>query len=148
MGRSLGLACVVVLAAVGPAFAHHSGAMFDREKSVALVGEIKEYQFQNPHVWIEVMVPASGKKAATQWGIEGEGPSLMVRMGLTRANLKPGDKVTIHAHPLRDGRPGGSLMDITLADGRTFTAGRPAGAGPAPTPAAGPAPASPAQTQP
>ncbi|MEO6339439.1 MAG: DUF6152 family protein [Caulobacteraceae bacterium] len=128
---------MALLAAAGPAFAHHSGAMFDREKSVALVGEIKEYQFQNPHVWIEVMVPTAGKKAPVQWGIEGEGPTMMVRLGLTKANLKPGDKVTIHAHPLRDGRPGGSFMDITLPDGRTLTAGRVLSA-----------PAVPAQSQP
>src|SRR5436305_310484 len=100
MKRSLGLACLV-LAAAGPAFAHHSGAMFDREKSVALTGEIKEYQFQNPHVWIEMMVPTAGKKTPVEWGIEGEGPSMMIRLGLSKANLKPGDKVTIHAHPLR-----------------------------------------------
>jgi hypothetical protein len=129
MRHSLGWACLALLAAAGPAFAHHSGAMFDREKSVTLVGEIKEYQFQNPHVWIEMMVPTAGKKTPVQWGIEGEGPTMMIRMGLTKANLKPGDKVTIHAHPLRDGRPGGSFVDITLPDGRTIAAGRPPSSG-------------------
>jgi hypothetical protein len=101
------------------ASAHHSGAMFDQARTVTLAGTIKEYQFTNPHVWIEVLVPdAKGKPV--QWSIEGEGPSLMARLGLKPKALQPGDKVTLKAHPLRDGRPGGSFITMTLADGRVI----------------------------
>jgi hypothetical protein len=113
----------MVLCAGVPALAHHSGAMFDRTKTVDLVGTIKEYQFSNPHVWIEVMVPPAAKKAGAQpvqWSIEGEGPALMARIGLGPSVLKAGDKVTVRAHPLRDGRSGGSLISITLPDGRVL----------------------------
>jgi hypothetical protein len=125
MQRLSGLLAVMVLCAGVPALAHHSGAMFDRTKTVELKGTLKQYQFSNPHVWIEVMVPPAGKnvdKSAppVQWSIEGEGPSIMARMGLGPSVLKPGDKVTIKAHPLRDGRTGGSLITITLADGRVL----------------------------
>jgi hypothetical protein len=121
MQRLSGLLAAMVLCGV-PALAHHSGAMFDRTKTVELVGTIKEYQFANPHVWIEVMVAPSGKKAGepVQWSIEGEGPSIMARMGLGPSVLKPGDKVTVRTHPLRDGRSGGSLISVTLADGRVL----------------------------
>lgn len=123
MHRLAGL--LLVLAVAVPALAHHSGAMFDRTKTVELNGTIKQYQFSNPHVWIEVMVPPDAKKkdsAATpvQWSIEGEGPSIMARMGLGPSVLKAGDKVIVKAHPLRDGRTGGSLITVTLADGRVL----------------------------
>jgi len=108
----------------GSALAHHSGAMFDRTKKVELAGTVKQYQFANPHVWIELMVPAKDGKAV-QWSIEGEGPPIMARMGLGPSVLKAGDKVTIQAHPLRDGRTGGSFIAITLADGKVVTSVRP-----------------------
>ncbi len=101
--------------------AHHSGAMFDRSKTVTLAGTIKEYQFTNPHVWIEVMVPAK-KGGAVQWSIEGESPALMSRLGLKPGALKAGDKVTVKTHPLRDGRSGGSFVSIELADGKVISA--------------------------
>jgi hypothetical protein len=128
MQRLSGFLTAMVLCAGVPALAHHSGAMFDRTKTVELIGTIKQYQFSNPHVWIEVMVPPSGKarkegqkegkSEPVQWSIEGEGPSIMARMGLGPSVLKAGDKVTIKAHPLRDGRSGGSFIAITLPDGK------------------------------
>lgn len=116
--RLLALSCVV---AATTAIAHHSGAMFDRAKTVTLVGTVKEYQFRNPHVWIEMLVPGKDGKDV-QWSIEGEGPSGMARMGLSPKTLKTGDKVTVHAHPLRDGRNGGSFIDLKLPDGKVISA--------------------------
>jgi hypothetical protein len=123
-------------AVAATATAHHSGAMFDQAKTLTLAGTIKEYQFTNPHVWIEIMVPdAKGKPV--QWSIEGEGPQLMARLGLKPKALQPGQKVTMKAHPLRDGRPGGSFVSLTLADGKVIGApqrsatGTPASAAPA-----------------
>ena len=120
MQKLLGFLATVVLWSGAPALAHHSGAMFDRTKTVELAGTIKQYQFTNPHVWIEVIVPPKKGKDTTpvQWSIEGEGPAIMARMGLGPSVLKSGDKVTIKAHPLRDGRPGGSFISVTLPDGK------------------------------
>ena len=112
------LAALILCVMVAPAPAHHSGAMFDRTKTVELVGTLKQYQFTNPHVWIEMLVP--GKSGETQWSIEGEGPSIMARMGLGPSVMKAGDKVTVKAHPLRDGRPGGSFISITLPSGKVI----------------------------
>jgi hypothetical protein len=106
------------------AWAHHSGAMFDRTKKVDLAGTVKEYQFANPHVWIELMVPGKDGKEV-QWSIEGEGPPIMARLGVSPRTLKPGDKIKIQAHPLRDGRTGGSFITLTLADGKVITSVRP-----------------------
>ena len=39
-----------------PAVAHHSAAMFDSAKEVTLQGTVKEFQFTNPHSWIQLNV--------------------------------------------------------------------------------------------
>jgi hypothetical protein len=121
MQRTLALIAALLTAS---AHAHHSGAMFDRTRKVDLAGTVKEYQFANPHVWIELMVPGKDGKQV-QWSIEGEGPPIMARLGVSPRTLKPGDRIKIQAHPLRDGRTGGSFITITLADGRVVTSVRP-----------------------
>jgi hypothetical protein len=131
----LAISGLLLLGIATQAAAHHSGAMFDQAKTVTLVGTIKEYQFSNPHVWIEILVPDRQGKPV-QWSIEGEAPQLMARMGLKPRTLPAGAKVTIRAHPLRDGRSGGSFITLTLPDGTVIGRG-PAGV-------AAPAPAAPA----
>ena len=105
---------------VSHAWAHHSSSMFDRSETLVLSGTVKEYQFLNPHTWIEILVDDESG-GTTQWSIEASGRRPMVNMGLGPTRLKPGDKVTIRAHPLRDGRNGGLFIDITLPDGEVIS---------------------------
>jgi hypothetical protein len=114
------IVAAVIVCAGAPALAHHSGAMFDRTRTVELSGVIKQYQFANPHVWIEMLVPDKKAGRDVQWSIEGEGPAIMARMGLGPSVLKAGDKVKVRAHPLRDGRAGGSFIEITLPSGKVI----------------------------
>ena len=94
--------------------------MFDRTKTVTIVGEIKKFDYVNPHAWLDITAPdASGKTA--EWSVEMSAPIGLKKVGLTPSNLKVGDKITVHAHPLRDGRPGGSFIDVQLADGRVIS---------------------------
>ncbi len=102
------------------ALAHHSSSMFDRSETLVLSGTVKEYQFLNPHTWIEILVEDESG-GTTQWSIEASGRRPMVNMGLGPTRLKPGDKVTVRAHPLRDGRNGGLFIDITLPDGEVIS---------------------------
>ena len=138
---TIAAACLAIVA--GPALAHHSGAMFDRGKTISLNGTVKNYLFASPHSWIDLAVTGADGKVTT-WAIEAQTPVYMRRLGVTPSVLKPGDVVTIRTHPLRDGRPGGSFVDVTMADGRVLGAqkvinlGAP-GSAPA---AAAPAPAS------
>lgn len=105
----------------GSALAHHSGAMFDRTKTVTIAGTLKEVQWINPHAWIEVMAAPEGKKSAVLWSFElGGGAGSLRGMGMTRVNPKPGDKVKILGYPLRDGRPGASFIRMIMFDGRIF----------------------------
>ena len=105
----------LVLAAA-PAVAHHSGAMFDRTKTLKLTGTVKEFQYTNPHSWLQVNVTGPDGKV-TEWAFEAEGPSTLIRAGIKKSTLMPGDKVTVTTNPLKDGRPGGSWVCLTKADG-------------------------------
>ena len=118
--------CLVAIATAAPALAHHSFAMFDQSKRISVSGTVKDFQYTNPHSWVIVMATgADGKQ--TEWGFESEGPSTLLRAGIKHSSINPGDKVTATAFPMRDGRPAGSLISITKADGSvlTFRAGPP-----------------------
>ncbi len=106
-------------AGAGAAQAHHSAAMFDREKTVALTGAIRKFQWTNPHTWVQIEWRTGRPQG--RMGLEGGGPSAMYRRGWRAGSLKPGDKVTITTHPLHSGQPGGSPMTVTFADGRTLS---------------------------
>ena len=99
------------------AIAHHSGAMFDRSRTVVLRGEVKEYRFVAAHSWTSVIVTTQAKSEPERWDVEAATAGRMQAWGATPEALKPGNKVTLRIHPLRDGRNAGSLIEITLADG-------------------------------
>jgi hypothetical protein len=120
---AVSLAAGAALLLAGSASAHHSGAMFDGRKIVTLSGTLKEIQWTNPHSWLELEVPqASG--APQQWSVEMGWPEAMFKQGFRRNDPKPGDKISVSIHPLRDGRPGGAFVSVTLADGRVIGGGR------------------------
>ena len=96
--------------------AHHSGAMFDREKVVTFTGTVKEFDYANPHTWLYVTVMEQNG-TETVWAVETEGPSALMRAGIRRSSLMPGDRVTVQANPLRDGRPAGAWLAVTKSDG-------------------------------
>jgi hypothetical protein len=104
------------------ALAHHSFASYDRSKSLTLTGTVKDFQWTNPHAWIQVTVP-DAQGHATEWGIECGSPNMMARTGWKKSLLTPGDKVVAIVNPLLDGRPNGSLVTITLADGTVLGPG-------------------------
>jgi hypothetical protein len=106
------------------AVAHHSFAMFDLGKDVTVEAVIREVQFTNPHVWLQILVKDE-KGVETEWSIESGAPGMMLRNGWKPSTLKPGDKVTLTMHPLRNGNPGGSLVRVKVPDGRTLGPGAP-----------------------
>ena len=125
MWASKALVAMALAALPAPALAHHSFAMFDRDKMVTLQGVVKEFQYTNPHSWLQVMVVGADGKT-TEWGFESEGPSTLLRAGIRAKTFVPGDKVTIVAFPMKDGRPAGALMSATKADGTVYNT-RPGG---------------------
>ena len=101
------------------ASAHHSFAMFDQSKEVRLVGQIKEFQWTNPHAFIHIDVSQSDGASET-WNIELNSPNNLTRQGWKSSMLKPGDKVSVTINPLRDGKKGGLFVSVVLPDGKVI----------------------------
>ena len=104
---------VAALLGAGSASAHHSYAMFDISREVTVSGVVREFQWTNPHAWVELMVRDAGGKES-DWSIEGASPNSLARFGWSRGSLKAGDHVQATIHPLKDGHPGGSLVRIEV----------------------------------
>ena len=121
MLKHLLTATAILGATILPTSAHHSGAMFDSTKEVVLIGTIKEFQYTNPHSWIQILVPRSGGGGEVEWSIETAAPIVLLRAGIRPQSLKPGDKVTLRTHPLKDGGAGGNLIDVKKADGTVLS---------------------------
>jgi len=111
---------IVLLGASPPAWVHHSGAMFDRGRVIEIRGVVKEFAWTNPHSSFKVEVQGTGGAEPQVWSIEMNGTSNLVHEGWKRNTIKPGDQVTVSINPLRDGRPGGWYVSITLPDGSTI----------------------------
>lgn len=123
------LAGCVAVALATPVLAHHSFAMFDSDHQIKVSGTVEAFQWTNPHVYIE-MEGHDVKEAnapSQHYTIECASPGILNRVGWKFNMIKPGDSITVIIAPLRTGEPGGLLKEITLADGRKFSNGAPAG---------------------
>jgi hypothetical protein len=77
---------------------------------------VKEYEWSNPHVWLRVMVSdATGEEL--EWGVEMASPAQQIRRGWSANTFRPGDKITVTVHPLKDGSRGGQLMTVVFSGG-------------------------------
>jgi hypothetical protein len=103
--------------AAGPARAHHSFAMFDQSKTVTLEGHVRQFQWTNPHCYIQLMVPDKDGKDV-EWSLEMGAPMYLYANGWRPKTLKPGTPITVTINPLRDGRPGGLLLSAKTPDGK------------------------------
>ena len=103
----------------GAAQAHHSFAMFDRSKEVTVSGTIKEFQWTNPHAYIQVVAKDSSGKNV-EWSMEMGAPMYLYARGWRPSTLKPGQEVKVKINPLRSGQPGGVVLEVTTPDGKTI----------------------------
>jgi hypothetical protein len=118
--RALIVAVLIVVSGLvsRPLLAHHSAAMFDDAKVVEVTATVKELQWTNPHVWLQVIVDDKGKK--TEWSLEGGSPNTLSRQGWRATSFKPGDVVTVRFNPMKDGSAGGNFVGAKFADGKTM----------------------------
>jgi hypothetical protein len=98
-----------------PGLAHHSNAMYDQDKTVTLRGKVKEFQWTNPHCWIELVVAAA--PGGEVWSIQMGPPGNLYRDGWRPSALHIGDELLIQVHPIRDRSRGGIWVSGTRADG-------------------------------
>ncbi len=106
---------IATLLFVAPIHAHHSGAIFDHDRMVTLTGKVREFQWTNPHCFIQVTV--AGASGEEEWSVEMGAPLQLYQAGWKPATLKPGDEVTVLVHPARDGTHGALFLSATGKDG-------------------------------
>jgi hypothetical protein len=114
-----------LLAVASSVWAHHSFAMFDLDKEITLEGTVKDVQWANPHVWLELDV-ADADGRTTKWSFEMGTTGMLTRAGWKSSTLKVGDRVKVVCNPLRSGDPSGRLVTVTLPGGGVLGPGGPA----------------------
>lgn len=99
--RLLSFAALALLGTV-PVSSHHSfGAYYFEDQSVAIEGDVLQFDYRNPHAWVHITsVDINGKaqKVSAEWA----GPGRLKQQGITKDTLKPGDRVIITGSPSRD----------------------------------------------
>lgn len=115
---SILLGAAAIAAVAVPAFAHHSFAMFDGDKTTTWTGKVVAFRWANPHAHVLVDVQSSDGAKAGRWDFEGGSPNIMARQGWRKTSFKAGDAITIVGHPMRDGSKGASLYYAVGADGK------------------------------
>jgi len=107
----------------GLAIAHHSTAMYDKAHPLVVEGTVKVVQWRNPHVTFDFVTDATPDQPARTWTVEGSTPGVMTRSGWTKRSLNPGDRVQVVLAPLRNGKPGGIVLQkvTKMATGEVLT---------------------------
>jgi len=114
---ALGAVAALAVLPVGSQ-AHHSTAMFEWGKPVALKGaKVVRWEWTNPHTFLYVTAP-DGSGQQVRWAFEGMSPNHLSRAGWSKRTLKPGDEIDLTYYPLRDARKGGFNVTVTLPDGK------------------------------
>ena len=107
---------IALLACAAPAFPHHSNSAYVVDQVMTLTGVVKEWKWSNPHTWLYLTVD-DGKGGKVEWAVEGRAPSVLGRAGWDKFVLKPGEKVTVHMSPAKDGSHVGIIARVTKEDG-------------------------------
>jgi hypothetical protein len=119
IGLSIGI--LAGMGAGAPAWAHHSGGMFDRDKPLTLEGTVKEFQWTNPHAGIWIIRKSEAGGPPDLWNVELTSPGNLTRQGWTKRTFQPGDHVIVVVSPLRSGGHAGSFRKATLDNGQVLT---------------------------
>jgi Family of unknown function (DUF6152) len=123
------LAVLLTAAALGAhaAHAHHSPVMFDQAQPMTLTGTVRQFQWTNPHSYIQLVV-TNDQGQDEEWNLEMAAPTYLYNLGWRPATVKAGDTLTVTIAPLRKGGKGGLLLKAVTADGKPI--GRTPGATP------------------
>jgi len=111
------LACILVSSTA--ALAHHSSAMFDKSVVREVTVTVREFQWTNPHIWIQIVLENEDGQEE-EWSIEGLGTNTLFRSGWRPNSFKAGDVIAIRFNPMHDGSHAGGFIGARFADGRTL----------------------------
>jgi len=99
----------------GPALGHHSlNEQFDLMQSITLTGTVAKVDWANPHVRL-YLDTKPGTRDVMNWELEMSSPNQLILHGIKFDNLRRGDRITVTAHPARDGSNWGYAQTIRLA---------------------------------
>ncbi|HEY4213835.1 MAG TPA: DUF6152 family protein [Steroidobacteraceae bacterium] len=126
---------LVLFALADSALAHHSFALFDFKSERELEGTVKEFQWNNPHCFIQLLVAGGG--GTQEWSIEMTSPLHLLQNGWGPRLVKAGDALVVTIHPIRDGGHAGSYVRARTRDGAPIDPPPPPGKRPAVPPGGG-----------
>ena len=110
----------MVLVARGPAFAHHSMAVYEIF-TTTIEGTVQQFRFVNPHsvIVLKVKTPKGG---TVIWHLEGDPPAWLVRDGYSRNLFRSGDRLRLLVHRMRNGKAVGLWTPkmVIMKNGREF----------------------------
>ncbi len=103
--------------------AHHSMSMFDQEREIMVSGTVREFQWANPHAYIQLQSRnADGR--TVEWSLEMGSPMYLYARGWRPRTLRPGTEIRVRINPLRSGQPGGAVLDVTDPEGNPIGTNR------------------------
>lgn len=109
--------CLATIAACGAApsivAAHHSFAIFGQTTTTKIKGVVSRFAWTNPHVTIYVETPGPSPQ---QFKIETGSVNALKRMGWKSDSIKVGEGAEVSFNPLKNGDPGGLLVEIRMGD--------------------------------
>ena len=106
-----GLTCV--------SYAHHSSAGFNTGEVREFPATIKEFQFTNPHTWIQVIVTNEDGQQV-EWSVEWGSPNSLARRGIRPSTFPVGAPVIMRINPMANGSPAGGFVGAKFSDGTTI----------------------------
>ena len=109
------LAVSVVITAVTLQAHHAVAGVYDLSKEVVLHGRLKKLNFTNPHASIELSVPDKDGKV-TDWILTTASVQILIREGINKTSMKPGEILKVTILPARNGNPAGFIRNLQLGD--------------------------------
>ena len=115
---------ITLLLSAPPLRAHHAfAAEFDEKKPVHFAeATVTKVELINPHSWIHVDVKMPDG-TTENWAIEAGSPNILLRRGITRDVLKPGQKIVVDGYQAKDGTHRANGRDLTLPNGQKLFLG-------------------------
>lgn len=104
-----------MLTATLPGYSHHSfSAEFDVGRPVEFTGTVTRVEWTNPHAWLFLAAPDDDGNLQN-WAVELLGINTLMRRGLNRNSIKPGDVLIIEGFGARDGTNTANASVVKLA---------------------------------
>jgi Family of unknown function (DUF6152) len=117
MNKSIFPLSLAIILAMPAASAHHSSAMFKMDTRISLSGTVREFQWTNPHSYIQLLVKDENG-IETEWSLELGAVNYLYNQGWRPSTVKAGQMINVTIAPLSNGHKGGLAIEVTTTDGR------------------------------